>query len=48
MLFSANTALEQESIAAAITTALPMQYCIYTFRMHTNTALSTEAEQRLL
>jgi len=44
MLYAANMAIEQEVIAAAITIAL---YCIYTLRMYTNTALSTEAEQRL-
>jgi len=36
-------ALEQEAIAAAITTAL----YIYTLLMYTNTERSTEAEQRL-
>jgi len=37
--------LEQEVIAAAITTALVILY--YTLLMYTNTARSTEAEQRL-
>jgi len=39
-----NITLEQEVIAAAITIAL---YYIYTLLMHTNTARSTKAEQRL-
>jgi len=41
-----SIALEQEVIAAAITTAR-LLYCIYTLLMCTNTACSTEAEQRL-
>jgi len=38
-----SIALEQEVIAATITTAL----YIYTLLMYTNTARSTETEQRL-
>jgi len=39
-------ALDREVIAAAVTTAR-LLYCIYTLLMHTNTARSIEAEQRL-
>jgi len=41
-----NIALEEEVIAAAITIAL-IAYCIYTLLIYTNTACSTETEQRL-
>ena len=45
MLFAANTAVEQEVIAADVT--MRFLYCIYTLRMYTNTARSTDAVQRL-
>jgi len=40
-----NVALENEAIAAA--KAVALLSCIYTLLMYTNTARSTEAEQRL-
>ena len=40
MLFAASIALEQEFIAAANTIALPIQCCICTLQMYTNTACS--------
>jgi len=42
-----NVALEQEVIAAASTSAFVIAYCIYTLLVYTNTARSTEDEQRL-
>ena len=41
-----SIALEQEVIAAAITTAR-LLFCIYTLLMCTNTTCSTDAEQRI-
>jgi len=42
-----NIAVEKEVVAAAITIVLVILCSIYTLLMYTNTAHSTEAEQRL-